>query len=246
MLAANPKKFQMLVLGEKTNLTLNTDSVTLTSVETVELLGIEIDKNLNFSGHISNLCRRAKLRLHSLNRIRNFLQRDQLLLLVNSYILSVFNYGSIIWMFHGKVQSREIDNIQKRALRATFQDLETLLQISKLKRVHETHLRFLVCEINKTLNSLNPSFMQTLYTPKQTQYALRKCNLLVLPPAKSTRFGTQSFLFRGSLLWNTLPDSLKSSVSLNSLKILLKKFNLCIYAIVKFVRILNSFLVGIN
>ena len=133
-------------------------------------------------------------------------------------------------MFCSKVRSTEIDNILKRALRAAnndfSSDFSTLLQNSNLVRVHETHLRFLVCEIYKTQNSLNPPFMQTLYVPKPVHYSLRKGNLLTIPPAKSVRFGTQSFLFRGSLLWNSIPDSLKFSVSLNSLKTSLKKFDL--------------------
>ena len=53
-LAANPSKFRMLVLGEPSS-NLPADNVLITSVETVELLGITIDSKLTFSSNISSL-----------------------------------------------------------------------------------------------------------------------------------------------------------------------------------------------
>ena len=195
-----------------------------------ELLGVSIDSKLTFSSHISSLCRKAKSRIRNLNRISYFLKRDQLRLLFNSYIISLFNYCPIIWMFCSKTSCREIDSIHKRALRAVYQDFsssyEFLLQTSGLKRIHENHLCVLLCEVYKTLNSLNPKFMQSLFQVKILRYSLRNCNLTLIPSARSSRYGTQSFLFRGSLLWNTLPDSAKSKPSLNSFKDALKLLNL--------------------
>ena len=159
-LVANPSKFQMIVLGEpNSNLPINlyADNVLITSVETVELLGISIDSKLTFSSHISSLCHKASYRIRNLNRIRSFLQEDQLKLLFNSFILSIFNYAPIVWMFCSRSSCRKIDNIHKRALRVVYQDFsksyEELLQLSGFKRIHEIHLCFLLCEVYKTLHS---------------------------------------------------------------------------------------------
>ena len=35
----------------------------------------------------------------------------------------------------------------------------------------------------------------------------------MLPQAKTTTYGTSSLTFRGSILWNSLPDAIKSSPS---------------------------------
>ena len=133
-------------------------------------------------------------------------------------------------MFCSKTSCREIDTIHKRALRAICQDYsssyEILLQSRCFKRVHEIYLRCILCEVYKTMHSLNPSFMQTLFVAKSVRYSLRNQNLLSLPPARSSRFGTQSFLFRGSLLWNTLPDSVKSKPSVETFKHSIKVLNL--------------------
>jgi hypothetical protein len=53
---ANPDKFQVLVVGKKTfdkNMEICIQNSTLSCEETVKLLGIEIDYQLNFDIHIS-------------------------------------------------------------------------------------------------------------------------------------------------------------------------------------------------
>ena len=65
----------------------------------VELLGITIDKTLNFKKHIKNLCRTAQYKLHALRRMRKYLTLDKAKLLGNAFIDSQFNYALLIWMF---------------------------------------------------------------------------------------------------------------------------------------------------
>ena len=133
-------------------------------------------------------------------------------------------------MFCNKSSCKSIDSMHKRSLRAVYGDYvtsyEDLLQISGSKRIHEIHLCQLLSEIYKTAPSLNPSFMQELFKVKESRYSLRNQNLLSFPATKTNRFGTQSFLFRGSLLWNLLPDSVKNAPSLASFKNVIKSIKL--------------------
>ena len=71
-LKANPGKFQFMVLGNKDERSFNThiNNVKIKNSNEVTLLGIKIDKNLTFKNHISELCRRASYKLHTLSRIR--------------------------------------------------------------------------------------------------------------------------------------------------------------------------------
>ena len=57
-LKANPGKFQFMILGKKKRLkySLKIRSITIKESDEVELLGITIDKALNFKKHIENLC----------------------------------------------------------------------------------------------------------------------------------------------------------------------------------------------
>ena len=71
---------------------------------------------------------------------------------------------------------------------------------------------------------LNPQFMWSHFKEKPIPYNLRDGSKYILPKIKkSSRFGgINSLLFRGSLLWNNLPMSIKISQILNQYKLELK------------------------
>ena len=59
---ANPDKFQVLAVGKKTYVkrpTISIQNFELTCEDSVKLLGLEIDYQLNFDTHISAICRKA-------------------------------------------------------------------------------------------------------------------------------------------------------------------------------------------
>ena len=51
--------------------------------------------------------------------------------------------------------------------------------------------------------------MQEYFITKEVKYDLRTRDLLQFPGTKSITFGIDSIMFRGSLLWNRLPDLIK-------------------------------------
>ena len=58
---ANPKKFKLMFLARNKSIVKKISSVgkEIKSSSTVELLGVTIDKNLNFKSHIRNICCKA-------------------------------------------------------------------------------------------------------------------------------------------------------------------------------------------
>ena len=52
----------------------------------VEILGITIDRNLNFKGHIKNICRKAGQKLSALLRISSHINTDKKVLLYKSML----------------------------------------------------------------------------------------------------------------------------------------------------------------
>ena len=71
-LKANPGKFQFMILEKKNRLkySLKIESITVKESDEVELLGITVDKVLNFKKYIENLYRTAQHKLHALKRMR--------------------------------------------------------------------------------------------------------------------------------------------------------------------------------
>ena len=227
-LKANPEKFQFMVLGSKKNKSyiLDIDGIKITDTHEVKLLGVTIDKELKFDKHIENLCKNATYKLHALRRLRKYLTLDKAKLLANSFIHSQFNYAPLIWMFASKTLISKVNKLHYRTLQVVHNDYdhsyEELLNTINDVSIHQKHLRYLVTEIYKSIRNLNPEFMWEYFQQKPTTYRLRNGSLLALPPARSTRYGINSLLFRSSLIWNTLPNTIKTSSTVTELKIKLK------------------------
>ena len=52
----NPGKFQYMLLGKHKPFKIKIDGFQLESAKSVNLLGINIDHNLTFDTHVSNIC----------------------------------------------------------------------------------------------------------------------------------------------------------------------------------------------
>ena len=73
----SPGKFQAIMIDKKkkcyTNETLKIGDKIIKASSSVKLLGVEIDNQLNFNLHISNICRSAVNQLNALIRLKSFL-----------------------------------------------------------------------------------------------------------------------------------------------------------------------------
>ena len=56
---------------------LNLNDLNLKNFKEVEVLGITIDRNLNFKGHTKNICRKAGQKLSALLRISSHINTDR-------------------------------------------------------------------------------------------------------------------------------------------------------------------------
>ena len=72
-------------------------------------------------------------------------------------------------------------------------------------------MKFLVKEVYKSVNRLNPTFTWNIFTSKEVRYNLRSSNLLNIHHASTYSYGLHSFTFRGSITWNKLPDTIKNT-----------------------------------
>ena len=75
------------------------NTFTIGESDKVELLGLTIDKEANFSKDIGKLCHNTQYNFHARRRIRKYLSIEQAKMLGNAFIGSQFNYATLIWMF---------------------------------------------------------------------------------------------------------------------------------------------------
>ena len=187
-----------------------------------KLLGITIDEKLTFTKHIANICSLVNNRLRALTRIRRYLLTEQTKYLSEAYIMSAFKYCPFIWMFCNKTSNHQINKIHKRTLRLVYymQDanFEDILLKDNSWNVHESNIDTLLIEIYKSINNLSSPIMKKFFDLKNTRYDLRSKQLLKLPETSTSRYGTKALCFKGSLIWNTVPNKIKNIGNIEEFK----------------------------
>ena len=127
---ANPEKFQFMILSKKSDQPqkLSVNTCTIDESDEVELLGLTIDKELNFSKDIGKLCCNGQYKLYALKPIRKYLSLEKAKKLGNVVIDSQVNYAPLIWMFCGKVLYLKIQKNQHETLNVIYQSNKTYEQ----------------------------------------------------------------------------------------------------------------------
>ena len=198
----NPGKFQGIIIDKKKQNHIaeyiSIDQKNIKTSSSVKLLGVYIDDKLNFNLHITNICRSAANQLHVLIRLRMFLNFEEKKTLINCYFYSNFNYCPLVWMFSSAKSLNKVESLQKRALRFLYEDYvssyEELLQKAGKVTMKVNKLRSFCSEIYKSVNNINPTYMNEIFKLRKTRTAVRnnyKLNLDV-PTTNQVSFGDKS------------------------------------------------------
>ena len=88
-------------------------------------------------------------------------------------------------------------------------------------------LRNLCVKIYKTINKLNPEFMNNIFKVKENKRLVREQYKLNLetPKWNQVTFGAKSLKVYGPKVWNSLPFHIKTSENLIQFKSLIKNWN---------------------
>ena len=217
---ANPDKFQAICIGKKTHDAIHQfqiDSTVIKCEDNVTLLGVNIDFNLDFSNHISEICRKASKQLAVLKRLGRFLTKKGKLTIYNSFIMSNFNYCPVAWHFCNLTSTRKMEKIQERALRFINNDSESplkdLLASNNAEFLHVGRLKLMAGEVFKILHKLSPEYLQDLINYKISNYHLRNENQAFLPKVNTTKYGLRSFRYEAARVWNCLPNEMRAAES---------------------------------
>ena len=230
---ANPDKFQVMIMKPICNRqdipgVLDIDGVQLQNQSDVKLLGITLDCKLQFNKHISNICERASRQLNVLSRFKNIFSTEEKKTMYKAFILANFGYCPIVWHFCGETNTRKMERIQERALRFMYNDLISdyngLLNKAGMETLHLKRLKVLATEVFKSINDLNPSFMQRMFTVKVNSLGLRDENKLVQPQFDTITYGKRCFTYYGAHLWNLMPENVKGCINMYDFKQLLSSW----------------------
>ena len=186
-LQANPNKFQFIIHSPNnalydSMLSIN-NNVQLKPVAEVKLLGVTFDSKLTFTKHINNLCIKAGRHINALSRLSNVLSKDSKQQLFQTFILSNFNFCPVVWHFCGMAELKQIEKVQKRALKIIYNDFNNsyvnLRENANRPLMYVDRLRYIVIEIFKIYHGMSPIYLSDLVAKTSQMYKYKKCKVCI-------------------------------------------------------------------
>ena len=207
----NPEKCYFMYIGKNISdlELLNLNDLNLKNCKEVEILGITLDRNLNFKRQIKKICRKAGQKLSALQRISSHIKIDKKALLYQSIIKSQFAYCPLVWMFCFRQSNNLINKVHERALKLIHQDncnCQTLLEKQHDFLIHQRNLQVLMTEIYKIVNGIAPPIMNSLFTFRLNQHNLRNFQELLTEKRNTVNYGLETVTYRAPVFWSKLPS----------------------------------------
>ena len=169
-----------------------------------KLLGMTVDKKLNFNLHLKTLCKKVNQKVSALARIVRILPFQKRHLILRTFIESQFSYCPLVWMFCSRKMNNKINHIHERALRLVYQDyvtsFEDLLKKDNSLTFHQRNIHQVAIEMFKVKHDLSPPFMKEIFTCTSNDKGTRSGDTFVRPGVGSVYKGDQSLRSFGPIV----------------------------------------------
>ena len=187
------------------------------NVLAAKYLGIQVDRNLNWKGHIKALSSKVSRAIGFLKHAKSFLPRATLKTLYTGIIEPHFRFCCSVWGNCGAIEKSQLQKLQNRAARiltnsrydAGARPLLNILGLKKIQDLIDTETNTIVF---KALNGHAPEYLSKLFIRNSETHllALRNTTTDLQLPKKRTSNGLQS--------WNCLSLQIKQASSLKVFK----------------------------
>ena len=195
----------------------------------VKLLGINIDRNLSFETHITNICKKANAKLTAIARYSRMLNFEKVRTLIKAFVESQFAYCPLVWMFHNRKVHAKINALHKRALRILYHDdvstFEELLAKAGEFSIHQRNIQFLAIEMFKAKNNVGPLLLKEIFIEREYNGPhLRTVPDFITPKVNTVTYGDDSLRSFGSKIWNLIPDDTKNVQNIDAFRSKIKNW----------------------
>lgn len=207
------------------------DETVVHPTQSVKFLGLVLDENLSFHGHIDHVSKKLSSGIFVLRNLRNVANTDVLLAAYYGVIYPNLAYAIPIWG-HESQKTKFLFKLQRWAVRTIFS-----LHRRQCCRDHfrdSNILTFPSIYILETLTFVKQNHSKFNFSI-QTPYGLRNLNQLAIPQ-HSTSFFKNHLVYNGIKLFNSLPPSLQLEPNLSKFRNRLKTrlTNLTCYSVREF------------
>ena len=224
---ANPDKSHLILSSPDTDISAVINGKVIKNDNVVNLLGIKIDNNLNFTKHVTNLCKNASKKLHALSRVAFYMGKEKRRIIMKSFIESQFGYCPLVWMFHSRKLNNRINRIHEKSLRLVYNEentsFEELLQKDNSFTIHHMNIQALAIELYKVMHPLSPVFMKEILPTKSHITHCSKQDF-VTRRIRTVHNGSETLSFLGPKIWLIIPNEIKMAKTLIEFKNQIKKW----------------------
>ena len=201
----------------------------------VKNLGITFDSTLDFKHHINSLVKTCNYNIRNLYAVKRYLNRDALIGLVHSLIISHVDYCNSLFLGLPNYLLKKIQTILNKCARLIFSLPPRTPTTRYLIELHwlpvRARIEFKIClMVYKAIKFKQPKYIvDMIFSPETgTQMSLRSSDdpyRLHEPRAVGERaFAERSFAYVAPRLYNKLPVRVKQQSTLGSFKTHLKSF----------------------
>jgi len=197
-------------------------------------LGVQFDDDLLLKKHADQLTGRCYSQLRRIRSCRRAMMHESAKTVVNSLVVSKVDCCNSLLAACIQAQTDKLQRVLNCAARvilggSKYDNVTPLIRDDlHWLRVPE-HIMFKLCLLAyKALHGLAPVYIKSLCVPVSSSIArslLRSASRgHLIVPCTRLEFSKRAFAFAGLTAWNSLPDIIRSTESINTFKRLLKSF----------------------
>ena len=186
-----------------------------------KFLGIYLDDKVKYDKHINYICRKISVSNGIMYRIRSLVPISCLKSIYYSIIHQYILYCLPIFGATYNCYLEQLFLAQKRAVRTIScaqydAHTEPLFFANKILKVHDMYKHYIASYAYSNLHLINAHRSQHNYGTRNNDY--------LLAPRVRLRTREQSIVYNAVLIWNDIPDNIKTCPSISSFKFNYKKY----------------------
>ena len=184
---------------------------------------------MQFDAHITHICKKSVGTIMCINRIKDNFSKKARIMVLQSLVLSIINYGIIIWGNTSQTQLQRVQKIQNFAAKVAlgsikFDYVTPYLQGMKWLKIKDKYLYELALNIFNIITKNVPSWLFYLPTSREMCAVNTRQQHHLHVPKTNTCTAERSFLVSGPKLWNSLPNDIRNKASSSSFKTQLRGY----------------------
>ena len=240
-LKVNPQKTQVIFIGSRQNiakvpsdLKMDFDGVLIEPSNLVKNLGVVFDNYMTFEKHINDLRRKTMGSLLFLNHLKDKVEKDTRIMLVQSLALCSIDYCFKIWGSAGKTQIQRVQKLQNFAAKIAVGNVRKydratpcINELNWLKI--ELKYKYELCVfMYKRVNDVIPEMLMPLTPVHSITQARTRQSENFYVSMNRTNSGGRELAKSCPRLWNTLPRDLKGAGTVTTFKRKLFEYFKCL------------------